>query len=168
MAPGGWTFDIDGTAVSVHVRPRLHVTTSEAAIAAAIAGLGLTRVLCYQIATPRQKRVLEAVLGKFEPYPCPLASPTRRRDCSRSSYAPFSISPRQSYTHRCSKVRDFGERGREVDHHHERQPGLLGRMSLLVLTQGMRDAGQSANDIDMIQAWAGQSARLAPAEPAAE
>ncbi len=34
------------------------------------------------------------------------------------------------------------------------------------LSQAMRDAGTKANDIDRMQAWAGQAARLAPAEPA--
>jgi nitronate monooxygenase len=36
------------------------------------------------------------------------------------------------------------------------------------LTQAMRDAGTKANDIDRIQAWAGQSARLAMAKPAGD
>lgn len=36
------------------------------------------------------------------------------------------------------------------------------------LTQAMRDAGTKAADIDRIQAWAGQSAALAQAKPAAE
>jgi nitronate monooxygenase len=36
------------------------------------------------------------------------------------------------------------------------------------LTQAMRDQGAKANDIDRIQAWAGQAARLAPAEPAGD
>jgi nitronate monooxygenase len=36
------------------------------------------------------------------------------------------------------------------------------------LTQAMRDAGTKANDIDRIQAWAGQSARLAQAKPAGD
>jgi len=36
------------------------------------------------------------------------------------------------------------------------------------LTQAMRDAGTKANDIDRMQAWAGQSARLAQARPAGE
>jgi nitronate monooxygenase len=36
------------------------------------------------------------------------------------------------------------------------------------LTGAMRDAGAVANDIDRIQAWAGQSAALARAEPAGE
>ncbi len=34
------------------------------------------------------------------------------------------------------------------------------------LTQAMRDAGAKANDVDRMQAWAGQSAALARAEPA--
>jgi nitronate monooxygenase len=36
------------------------------------------------------------------------------------------------------------------------------------LTQAMRDAGTKANDIDRIQAWSGQSARLAQAKPAGD
>lgn len=35
------------------------------------------------------------------------------------------------------------------------------------LTQAMREAGGKANDIDRMQAWAGQAARLASTEPAA-
>lgn len=34
------------------------------------------------------------------------------------------------------------------------------------LSQAMRDAATKANDIDRMQAWAGQAARLAPVEPA--
>ena len=36
------------------------------------------------------------------------------------------------------------------------------------LSQAMREAGTKADDIDRIQAWAGQSARLASSEPAAD
>jgi nitronate monooxygenase len=36
------------------------------------------------------------------------------------------------------------------------------------LTQAMRDAAIKANDLDRMQAWAGQSAALAQARPAAE
>lgn len=36
------------------------------------------------------------------------------------------------------------------------------------LTQAMRDQGTREGDIDRIQAWAGQAARLAPAEPAGD
>jgi nitronate monooxygenase len=36
------------------------------------------------------------------------------------------------------------------------------------LTQAMRDVGTKNNDIDRLQAWAGQSARLAMARPAGD
>ncbi len=36
------------------------------------------------------------------------------------------------------------------------------------LTQAMREHGVKSNDIDRMQAWAGQAARLAPVEPAAD
>ena len=36
------------------------------------------------------------------------------------------------------------------------------------LTQAMRDAATKAGDIDRMQAWGGQSARLASDRPAAE
>ena len=36
------------------------------------------------------------------------------------------------------------------------------------LTQAMREAAVASGDIDRMQAWAGQSARLAPSEPAAD
>jgi len=36
------------------------------------------------------------------------------------------------------------------------------------LTQAMRDAAGKAGDLDRMQAWAGQSAMLARAEPAAD
>ncbi|MGE0769266.1 MAG: NAD(P)H-dependent flavin oxidoreductase [Hyphomicrobiaceae bacterium] len=36
------------------------------------------------------------------------------------------------------------------------------------LSQAMREAGAKAGDIDRMQVWAGQSARLAPAEPAGD
>jgi DNA-binding transcriptional LysR family regulator len=73
MLPGGWTFNLNGREVEVPVRPRLHVTTSEAAIDAAALGLGLTRVLCYQIAAQRRLGRLNAVLEEFEPEPDPVS-----------------------------------------------------------------------------------------------
>ena len=73
MTPGGWTFDIDGGALSVDVRPRLYVSTSEAAIDAAVAGVGLTRILCYQIATQRKNGLIDVVLEEFEPPPFPIS-----------------------------------------------------------------------------------------------
>ena len=50
------------------VRPRLTVTTAEAAIDAAIMGLGITRVLSYQL----RDKPLQRVLTSFEPPPIPV------------------------------------------------------------------------------------------------
>jgi DNA-binding transcriptional LysR family regulator len=50
------------------VRPRLTVTTAEAAIDAAIAGLGITRVLSYQL----REQPLQRILTSFEPPPLPV------------------------------------------------------------------------------------------------
>jgi DNA-binding transcriptional LysR family regulator len=56
--------------VSIH--PRLSVTTAEAAIDAAIAGVGLTHVLSYQIAHAVEQGKLTLVLRDYEPEPIPV------------------------------------------------------------------------------------------------
>jgi DNA-binding transcriptional LysR family regulator len=62
-----WTFGAGTSATSVPVRSRLVVNTAEAAIDAAIAGLGVTRVLSYQIAQARRAGSLVTVLQRFAP-----------------------------------------------------------------------------------------------------
>ncbi len=57
----------------VGIRPRLSVNTAEAAIDAAIAGVGVTHVLCYQIAHAVEAGVLTLVLRDFEPEPMPVS-----------------------------------------------------------------------------------------------
>jgi len=64
-----WTFRNNQ---SVHVRSRLVVNTAEAAIDAAIAGIGITRVLAYQAAPAIQAGQLTIVLDAFEPEPLPV------------------------------------------------------------------------------------------------
>jgi DNA-binding transcriptional LysR family regulator len=56
----------------VPFHPRLAVTTAEAAIDAAVAGLGMTRVLSYMIEGARRGGELEIVLERFEPAPWPV------------------------------------------------------------------------------------------------
>jgi DNA-binding transcriptional LysR family regulator len=68
-----WSFQVGGDKVAVVVKSRLHVSTSEAAIDAAIAGLGLTRALCYQIAGPRKAGRLKVILEQFEPEAYPIS-----------------------------------------------------------------------------------------------
>jgi DNA-binding transcriptional LysR family regulator len=56
----------------VNLHPRLTVNTAEAAIDAAVAGLGITRVLSYQAARPVADRSLRLILEKFEPEEMPV------------------------------------------------------------------------------------------------
>ncbi|MDR6830772.1 DNA-binding transcriptional LysR family regulator [Bosea sp. BE271] len=67
-----WPFLIDGERRSVATRPRLVVNTAEAAIDAAIAGVGITRVLSYQIAEAVRSGRLECVLHAFALPPSPV------------------------------------------------------------------------------------------------
>jgi DNA-binding transcriptional LysR family regulator len=65
-----WTFRAEQ---SVRVHSRLVVNTAETAIDAAIAGIGLTRVLSYQIADAVKAGKLAIVLKRFEPAPLPVS-----------------------------------------------------------------------------------------------
>lgn len=67
-----WTFAAGSSATSVPVRSRLVVNTAEAAIDAALAGLGITRVLSYQISQARHAGSLVTVLERFAPPPWPV------------------------------------------------------------------------------------------------
>jgi DNA-binding transcriptional LysR family regulator len=56
----------------VNLHPRLTVNTAEAAIDAAVAGLGITRVLSYQAARPVAAGSLRLILENFEPEEMPV------------------------------------------------------------------------------------------------
>lgn len=62
-----WRFPVDGAQVAVPVRSVLVVNTAEAAIDAAIAGVGVTRVLSYQIEEWKRGGRLQIALREFEP-----------------------------------------------------------------------------------------------------
>lgn len=64
-----WTFHIGKTEKAVPIHSRLIVSTAEAATDAAVAGLGLTRMLDYQIDAPRRAGALVLVLEKFRSAP---------------------------------------------------------------------------------------------------
>lgn len=72
MSPEAWKFGDGRFQVSVPIRSRLVVTTAEAAIDAAIAGLGVTRVLSYQMASAARTGQLAVVLEDFEATPWPV------------------------------------------------------------------------------------------------
>jgi DNA-binding transcriptional LysR family regulator len=73
-AAEAWRFpDPAGGDVNVSVRSRLVVNTAEAAIDAAIAGAGVTRVLCYQIGAAERSGLLQRLLREYEPPPLPIS-----------------------------------------------------------------------------------------------
>jgi DNA-binding transcriptional LysR family regulator len=72
-APDRWIFAAGKSQVSVPVRSRLIVNTAEAAIDAAIAGVGVTRVLSYQAEAALRAGALRRVLRRFEPAPMPVS-----------------------------------------------------------------------------------------------
>lgn len=73
LAPESWTFEVGGRRVAVPVRPRLSVNTAEAAVDAAVAGVGLTRVLSYQVADAVRAGHLQPLLREVEPPPLPIS-----------------------------------------------------------------------------------------------
>jgi DNA-binding transcriptional LysR family regulator len=61
-----------GASIDVAIRPRLTVTTPEAAAQAAVRGLGMTRLLHYQSVDAARRSEIEIVLEAFEPEPAPV------------------------------------------------------------------------------------------------
>lgn len=73
MSPLSWTFRSDGEQQAIPIHSRLVVNTAEAAIDMAIAGLGITRVLSYQIAASLADGTIKILLAPFEPPPLPVS-----------------------------------------------------------------------------------------------
>lgn len=67
-----WRFVFPEGEQSVKLRPRLTVTSNDAAIEAALAGFGITRLLSYQVAREIDEGLLVPVLEAFEPPPIPI------------------------------------------------------------------------------------------------
>jgi DNA-binding transcriptional LysR family regulator len=67
-----WRFVEGDASIEVAVRPRLTVSTNAAAIVAAEAGAGLTRVMSYQIADALRDGRLQRVLQAYEAKPLPV------------------------------------------------------------------------------------------------
>jgi DNA-binding transcriptional LysR family regulator len=68
-----WSYRIGGEDQAFGIRSRLAVTTAEAAIDAAIAGIGITRVLSYQAAAAIKAGKLKLILRAFEPPEIPVS-----------------------------------------------------------------------------------------------
>lgn len=67
-----WRFESNGDAINVRVNPRLTVTTNDAAISAACQGLGITRLISYQVADLVKNGQLQRLLEEFEPPALPI------------------------------------------------------------------------------------------------
>jgi DNA-binding transcriptional LysR family regulator len=67
-----WKFQSEGETISVRIKPRLNVTSNDAAIEAARCGFGITRLLSYQSSASVAAGSLKVILGKFEPDPLPV------------------------------------------------------------------------------------------------
>ncbi|MFL6708261.1 MAG: LysR family transcriptional regulator [Massilia sp.] len=68
-----WVFGSGRSALSVPVVSRLEVNTAEAAIGAAVLGVGLVRVLSYQVADALATGSLQVVLEDYESKPFPVS-----------------------------------------------------------------------------------------------
>lgn len=67
-----WRFQDAGRPLQVRLQPRLVVTTNDGAIAATLAGLGITRLLSYQLARQLGAGDLKRILSDFELPPLPV------------------------------------------------------------------------------------------------
>jgi DNA-binding transcriptional LysR family regulator len=67
-----WRFNDGGKSMLQRLQPRLRTTTNDSAIAAAVAGLGITRLLSYQVAAHVRSGALQMLLEDFEAAPLPV------------------------------------------------------------------------------------------------
>lgn len=67
-----WKFMREGTPIAVRIKPRLTVTSNDAAIEAALRGTGITRLISYQIAPQLAAGELKVVLSEYEPARMPI------------------------------------------------------------------------------------------------
>lgn len=67
-----WDLTVEGKSVRLPVRPRATTTTNDAAIALAEQGVGLARLLSYQVGPQLRDGRLKTVLESFEPPPLPV------------------------------------------------------------------------------------------------
>ena len=67
-----WRFQRHGEPLPIRVAPRMSTTTNDSAIAAAVAGFGVVRVLSYQVADEVRDGRLQLVLEDVEPVPLPI------------------------------------------------------------------------------------------------
>ncbi len=67
-----WRFMQGAKPLAVRIKPRLCVTSNDSAIEAAVRGLGITRLMSYQVAPELASGKLKILLSEFEPAPVPI------------------------------------------------------------------------------------------------
>ena len=67
-----WRFNDAGKSLLQRLQPRMRTTTNDSAIVAALAGLGITRLLSYQVAAHVRSGALQVLLEDFETAPLPV------------------------------------------------------------------------------------------------
>lgn len=68
----GWRFGVTDEPTLVRMKPRLTVTSNDGAIAAASGGLGIARLLSYQVADELARGELQVLLAEYEEAPWPI------------------------------------------------------------------------------------------------
>ncbi|MFJ4343679.1 LysR family transcriptional regulator [Pseudomonas sp. NPDC089401] len=68
----GWRFGVTDEPTLVRMKPRLTVTSNDGAIAAAIGGLGIARLLSYQVVDEIASGQLQVILADYEEAPWPI------------------------------------------------------------------------------------------------
>jgi DNA-binding transcriptional LysR family regulator len=68
----GWRFGVTDQPTTVRMQPRLTVTSNDGAIAAAVGGLGIARLLSYQVVDEIASGQLEVILAEYEEAPWPI------------------------------------------------------------------------------------------------
>lgn len=67
-----WHFEQQNKKHTVHIHPRLTTTTNQSAINAARAGLGITRIISYQVTQELEEGCLKTILENYELAPLPV------------------------------------------------------------------------------------------------
>ena len=68
----GWRFGVTDEPTLVRIKPRLTVTSNDGAIAAALGGLGIARLLSYQVVDEIASGQLQVILADYEEAPWPI------------------------------------------------------------------------------------------------
>ena len=68
----GWRFGVTDEPTMVRIKPRLTVTSNDGAIAAALGGLGIARLLSYQVVDEIASGQLQVILADYEEAPWPI------------------------------------------------------------------------------------------------